>query len=115
MTIVDQTTVLVVRHNVEWCVTHPRRGKRRLAAGTTTAENATIGCGLPFSRMVKSAAVEPLDRMAILVEHGHVELDDVDAGAERRQLLIGGWRLGGRGHDGQHPRQCAEIATCGTR
>src|SRR4029078_10357629 len=46
-----------------------------------------MGCSIPPSRTVKSAAVSPWTRLSIPIEHRDVDLDDVRGGAEDGHLL----------------------------
>ena len=77
----------------------------------TGVKTATV-CGLPFSRIWKSALAQVLDQVAVIVGDDGRDLDVVDLGAEGRALhASGGWAPAGWAGPGLAGREgaCATL------
>ena len=72
-----------------------------IASGTSTALNATTFCGLPSSTIGEVRRREPAHGLAVAIEDGDVEVEDLDAALERRRLLL----LRGQDHAGGDKNQ----------
>ena len=99
----------LIRDRIWRDVSPAQTGAAATGRASSTGVNARIGVSTPLSSTVKSAAVSPLHRLSFVVQDGHVDLDQFDAGAELRAVVLPCAKSAHTRHDAQAGEADSDI------